>query len=86
MLVVLLQNIRIYTLKIFKIDDIKKIRKNIKPHSAKLKMKLQLTSAQVGPPLYAFAMPPKKPKYSICVSNGMPHPIGKLLISSWLKF
>ena len=60
----MLQNIRIYTLNIFKIDDTKKTRKNKKPHSAKLKMKLQLTSAQVGPPLYAFAIPPKKPKES----------------------
>ena len=86
MLVVLLQNRLIYILNNLSTEDIKKIKKNKKPHSAKLKMKLQLTSAQVGPPLYAFAIPPKKPKYSICVSNGMPHPIGKLLISSWLKF
>ena len=50
---------------IFKIDVTKKTKKNRKPHSAKLKINSQLTSAHVGPPLYAFAMPPKKPKYSI---------------------
>ncbi len=51
MLVVLLQNLLIYILNNLSTEDIKKIKKNKKPHSAKLKMKLQLTSAHAGPPL-----------------------------------
>ena len=40
MLVVLLQNRLIYILNNLSTEDIKKIKKNKKPHSAKLKMKL----------------------------------------------
>ena len=58
------------------------MKKKIKPHSAKLKINSQLTSAHVGPPLYAFAIPSKKPRYSICTSRGIPQPIGKFAISS----
>ena len=58
----------------------------MKPHSAKLKINSQLTSAQVGPPLNAFAMPPKKPKYSIWTLSGMPQPIDKPEICSSLRF
>ena len=50
------------------------IRKKIKPHSAKLKINLQPSSAQLGPPCKVLYKPPKKPLNSIVVSRGIPQP------------
>ena len=60
--------------------------KNIRAHSAKLKINLHPSSAQVGPPSKALLIPAKNPKYSICVSRGMPQFGVNIEISSTDKF
>ena len=60
--------------------------KNIRAHSAKLKINLHPSSAQVGPPSKALLIPAKNPKYSICVSRGIPQFGVNIEISSNDKF
>ena len=48
--------------------------KPIKDHSAKLKINLQSSTAQDGPPINASLRPLEIPSYSSKVLRGIPHP------------